>query len=100
VPPTSRANQEQEYFIDKFGPFFRINTIWLSPGAGAEEDADIFEMPYLEMLYHLQTAIEDQSTHLNNMDYKVDDFCYKPITGAGCIVTSPMQYWHKNLTRL
>lgn len=52
------------------------------------------------MLYHLQTAIEEESTTLNNLEYKVDDFCYKPITGAGCIVTSPMQYWHKNLTRL
>lgn len=53
MPPTSRANREQEYFIDKFGPFFRINTIWLSPGEGVDEKTDIFEMPYLEMLYHL-----------------------------------------------
>jgi len=27
----------------------------------------------------------------------LDDFCYKPITGKGCIVTSPMQYWRDDL---
>ena len=37
VPAKSRANIEQQYFIDKFGPFFRINTLWLTPGPG--EDA-------------------------------------------------------------
>jgi Niemann-Pick C1 protein len=29
-----------------------------------------------------------------------DDFCYKPITGKGCLVTSPMQYWESNLSDL
>jgi Niemann-Pick C1 protein len=45
-------------------------------------------------------AIEDGTTNVNGRDYKVDDFCYKPITGKGCIVTSPMQYWRSNLTAL
>ena len=53
VPPASRANREQDYFQEKFGPFFRINTIWLTPGVGQDEDADIFQSGYLEMLYHL-----------------------------------------------
>ena len=42
VPPASRANIEQEYFIDKFGPFFRINTIWLTPLEESDAHADIF----------------------------------------------------------
>jgi Niemann-Pick C1 protein len=25
--------------------------------------------------------------------YNLEDFCFKPITGKGCIVTSVMQYW-------
>jgi Niemann-Pick C1 protein len=29
-----------------------------------------------------------------------DDFCFKPISGKGCIITSAMQYWQANLTRL
>ena len=52
------------------------------------------------MLYHLQMAIEEGSTEVNGDSYIVDDFCYKPITGKGCIVTSPMQYWRSNITAL
>ena len=42
VAPQSQANVEQSYVIDKFGAFFRINTIWLTPGKGEDPDADIF----------------------------------------------------------
>lgn len=38
--------------------------------------------------------------NVNNKDYIIDDFCYKPITGKGCIVTSPMQYWKTDLQKL
>lgn len=31
---------------------------------------------------------------------KHDDFCFKPISGKGCLITSPLQYWQTNLTRL
>jgi Niemann-Pick C1 protein len=100
VPAKSRANIEQQYFIDKFGPFFRINTLWLTPGPGEDPNHDIFEKPYLEMLYHLQMSIEQGRANVNDVEYEVLDFCYKPITGKGCIVTSPMEYWRANLTRL
>ena len=100
VPPNSRANLEQNYFQDKFGPFFRINTIWLTPGVDQDPDADIFQKGYLELLYQLQNAIETGNVELNGKQYLVDDFCYKPITGEGCIVTSPMQYWRSDINEL
>ena len=53
VPPSSRANKEQDYFKEKFGPFFRINTLWITPGPEENDQSDIFEKPYLEMLYEL-----------------------------------------------
>ncbi len=62
VAPDSRSNLEQSYVIDKFGAFFRINTIWLTPGPGQDPDADIFQKGYLELLYHLQMAIEGGET--------------------------------------
>lgn len=86
--------------IDKFGAFFRINTLWLTPGAGEDADADVFQKAYLELLYHLQTAIEQGQTTVSGRAYGVEDFCYKPITGKGCIVTSPMQYWRSDLDAL
>lgn len=36
----------------------------------------------------------------NNINYTLNDFCYKPISGEGCLVTSPMEYWQDNLTTL
>ena len=27
----------------------------------------------------------------------MDDFCYKPISGEGCLVESPMQYWKNDI---
>jgi hypothetical protein len=37
VPPSSRANIEQEYVESKFGKFFRINTIFLTPAIGENQ---------------------------------------------------------------
>jgi hypothetical protein len=81
VPPQSRANREQGYVQEKFGPFFRINTIWLTPGVNEDPDADIFQAGYLEMLYHLQNAIEEGASTSNSQEYTIEDFCYKPIAG-------------------
>ena len=100
VPPTSRANLEQDYFKEKFGPFFRINTLWLTPGPGVDAQSDVFDKPYLQMLYELQLAIEQGTANVAGRDYRLDDFCYKPISGKGCIVTSPMEYWKMNSTDL
>ena len=32
--------------------------------------------------------------------FNLNDFCYKPISGEGCIVESPMQYFHDDLDTL
>lgn len=48
----------------------------------------------------LQDTIEQASTNVAGIDYRLDDFCYKPISGKGCIVTSPMEYWKMNVTNL
>ena len=52
------------------------------------------------MLYHLQDTIEQGRSTSNGFSFNFDDFCYKPISGQGCLVTSPMQYWRSNLTDL
>lgn len=32
--------------------------------------------------------------------HKLDDFCYKPIRGKGCIIESPLNYFRSNRTAL
>ena len=34
------------------------------------------------------------------MKYTLDDFCYKPISGEGCLAESPMQYFKMDLATL
>lgn len=99
MPADSRANVEQTYFADKFGFFFRINTGWITP-MDNDLSFDVFGHPYLDMLYYLQSHIMNDIAVVNGMQFTLDDFCYKPISGEGCIVESAMQYFYNNQTIL
>ena len=52
------------------------------------------------MLWALQGAIQNDTSTLGKTDWTLDNFCYKPISGEGCIVESAMQYFHDNYTIL
>ena len=97
MPADSRANVEQTYFAEKFGFFFRIDTGWITP-MNNDLSIDVFNRPYLDMMWYLQGHIVNDTASVNGMDFTLDSFCYKPISGEGCIVESPMQYFHDNLT--
>jgi hypothetical protein len=84
---------EQKFFDKEFGAFFRINTGWISPLNPDQANDDIFQNQYLNLLYFLGEAIQHDITYLNGMNFTLNDFCYKPITGEGCLVESPMQYF-------
>ena len=99
VPADSRANVEQTYFAEKFGFFFRIDTGWITP-LNNDLEIDVFKHPYLDMLWYLQGHIVNDTATVNGMNFTLDDFCYKPISGEGCIVESPMQYFHDQLWTL
>lgn len=95
MPADSRANIEQSYFAEKFGFFFRIDTGWITP-MDNDLSYDIFKHPYLDMLYYLQYYIVNDKATVNGMEFILDDFCYKPISGEGCLVESAMQYFQSN----
>jgi len=90
VPADSRAEVEQEYFAAEYGFFFRIDTAWVTPNKKEDEKVDIFAQRYLEATYWLQDAIVNDIATYNALEYTLDSFCYKPITGEGCLVESPL----------
>ena len=100
VPKTSRANIEQEYFKDHFGAFFRINEMMIVPADSDKSDQDIFRPAYLHLLYYLQDAVEKGTIVKDGKTYGIEDFCYKPITGQGWLITSPMGFWKMNQTEI
>ena len=100
VSPTSRGNIEQNYFKEKYGSFFRIDQIILKKKGSNQRDSsiDLFQKPYLEIVYHIQKALENAQLQLGSQSFNLSDICYKPITGKGCLVTSPMEFWLMNVT--
>jgi len=74
VPKESRANIEQEYFMKHFGSFFRINEVFMVPADEEKSTQDIFRPAYLNLLYHLQTAIEQGVVEKDGKSYTLDNF--------------------------
>ena len=72
----------------------------ITPLDEKDAHADIFQKPYLNLIYYLQKAFEEDTAEVNGMKYTLDDFCYKPISGEGCLAESPMQYFKMNITYL
>jgi Niemann-Pick C1 protein len=98
VAADSRGNVEQNYFTQNFGFFFRVNQFIIKAKNAKDSQVDLFEKPYLEAGYLLQSRIEDYSFEYKNQTFNYTDFCYKPITGKTCLITSPLEYWLMNLT--
>lgn len=69
----------------------------ISPLGADSHDQDIFKNDYLRMLYYLQYHNQHDTVEVNGHNYTLDDICYKPLTGEGCLVTSPMGFWKMDL---
>lgn len=69
----------------------------------AKEDTDstdLFQKEYLEEVWELQSQMEAAELLFEDKVYTVDYFCYKPVTGKGCFISSPMDYWKMNVTAM
>lgn len=59
--------------------------------------AGILRRDYLEAIYNLQTLLTN--TAANNIEQTVlNDICYKPIVGKGCLVETPLDFFRSNIT--
>ncbi|KAF4315126.1 hypothetical protein BBO99_00009436 [Phytophthora kernoviae] len=113
VPPHSAAAKEQTRFNELFGPFFRIQQL-IFYVQDTEEDSvedsetcdaahDLVQRRFLLQMAKIQTQISTTTvTAIDdaNVTLSLEDFCYRPIKGKGCLVTSPFQYWLSNRTLL
>jgi len=99
VAQDSKTFNQQTFFNKKFGNFFRINQLLLRPEDDSDR-TDLFQKKYLEVIYHLQSRIENQTIQFLNNTYSINDFCYKPIVDKGCLITSPLDFWKMNLDKM
>ncbi|KAG1691266.1 hypothetical protein DVH05_027129 [Phytophthora capsici] len=117
VPPDSVAAREQLRFDELFGPFFRIQQLIfyvegdtksdsdsdLVQSATCDANHDLVQRRFLLQMAKVQTQITDAVVYSQdeaNVTLRLEDFCYRPIKGKGCLVTSPFQYWLTNSTLL
>lgn len=99
VDPESRSNHEQEYFDGQFGKFYRVNQAVFTSRKN-RDSTDVFQKEYLEELWFVQSQMEAKQLNYDNRIYTVDDYCYKPVRGKGCFISSPMDYWKMNITSM
>eukprot|EP00744_Colponema_vietnamica_P003701 GILI01005628.1.p1 GENE.GILI01005628.1~~GILI01005628.1.p1 ORF type:complete len:950 (-),score=322.34 GILI01005628.1:302-3151(-) len=100
VPPSSRSATEQSYFNEKYGAFFRINQAIFTNKIDPSKSDLLATTKHLTEVYYFQKKVQNTSIEYEGKTYKLDDFCFKPIEGRGCLVTSPMDYFKMDLSRL
>ena len=61
---------------------------------------DIFTKPYLRKLFDVQEKIVSTTFDFMGKNMSVSDFCYKPISGKGCMITSATNFWLENRTAM
>ncbi|CAI5732613.1 unnamed protein product [Peronospora destructor] len=64
---------------------------------------DLVQRHFLLQMAKIQTQITNTVIYSQddaNVTLEFEDFCYRPIKGKGCLVTSPFQYWLNNVTLL
>lgn len=99
VASDSETNYQQLYFNEKFGSFYRINQIILR-ARDKSKKIDIFQKVYLEEIYEIQSEMEKSNFEYKSKTYSVDDLCFKPIAGKGCMTTSPMDFWKMDIQKM
>ena len=99
VSQTSQTNYQQLFFGKKFGAYFRINQMIMRLQNQSNTE-DIFTKPYLKKLFDVQEKIVNTTFDFMGKNMSVSDFCYKPISGKGCMITSATNFWLENRTAM
>ena len=99
VSQTSQTNYQQLFFGKKFGAYFRINQMIMRLQNQSNTE-DIFTKPYLRKLFDVQERIVSTTFDFMGKNMSVSDFCYKPISGKGCMITSATNFWLENRTAM
>lgn len=123
VPPGSKTLLQEQFFNHAFSPFFRINqAIFILKKSAKTDDKEAYrdlwqlrgsnpQNPDAQGDYCMEdnilrkdvmmTIANLQEKIINDQDRKghtLNDLCFKPIEGRGCLVESPTNYWKSNIT--
>lgn len=107
VPPGSLTANAKQYFDETFGPFYRIEQLFIIENTTATgrfekcgNNCSIFTLSNLQQIFALQQELTALTAVYSNKTYTLDDLCFRPIKGKGCLIESELGLWHSNLTVL
>lgn len=93
VSQTSQTNYQQIFFEKKFGQYFRINQMILRKEG---DNTDLWQKEYVDKIFEIQENITSSKFDFLNTQWSIDDLCYKPVSGKGCLITSPTNFWKED----
>ena len=93
VSQTSQTNYHQIFFGKKFGQYFRINQMILRKEG---DNTDLWQKEYVDKIFKIQEKVTSSKFDFLNSQWSIDDLCYKPVTGKGCLITSPTNFWKED----
>ena len=93
VSQTSQTNYHQIFFGKKFGQYFRINQMILRKEG---DNTDLWQKEYVDKIFKIQEKVTSSKFDFLNTQWSIDDLCYKPVSGRGCMITSPTNFWKED----
>ncbi|BFU24457.1 Niemann-Pick C1 protein, putative [Entamoeba histolytica HM-1:IMSS-B] len=104
VPKNCQTMKDKNYYDEAFGPFFRINQFMLSdklhPGNQVLTQPLIVQLQQMiDEIRAIHVEWTDKETGITK-DITMDDMCYKPVFGKGCIITSVTGYWQHDINKI
>ncbi|SCU78692.1 LADA_0A06942g1_1 [Lachancea dasiensis] len=86
VSQSSPKYQEKQYFDEKFGPFYRIEQIFV-----VNETGPVMSYENLEWWFKVEKEITEKLVSHENRGYQ--DLCFRPTDDSSCVVESMTQYF-------
>lgn len=97
VPPGSRAQVEEQYFDDHYGPWWRMEQMIV---LHKNEGQNVLVHEVLDEVYDLVSSLNAISAPFGDQTVKLEDLCWHPISGRPCYVNTVLGYWQMNKTKL
>lgn len=103
--PTSRARVEKKYFDTNFGPFFRPETVVMTPSNLDSVEYNgtlygpVFNQSFLLAALRLQEHIMSITIAGQNGTISVEDLCFAPMNNHICMVQSALG-WFQNSAKM
>lgn len=105
VPPRSTSLLDKGRFDRTFGKFYRVEQAILEQ-KGALKSQPILTQQNLLLMLEAHRYLVNMTVTYKHKDsgrvetFTLDDVCFKPLIGKGCLVNSPLNYFQEDIAKI